>query len=58
MCVCVCCGDVGVSGTPSSSLAFIRDRGGGEEEQGGPRAGGGQLSQLRASLAGGSLTNF
>ena len=49
---------MGVSGTPSSSLAFIRDRGGGEEEQGGPRAGGGQLSQLRASLAGGSLTNF
>ncbi|KAJ4941193.1 hypothetical protein JOQ06_027480, partial [Pogonophryne albipinna] len=44
----------------SSSLLYSNpwDLGEGEEEQGEPRAGGGQLSQLRASLAEGSLTNF
>ncbi|KAI4807453.1 hypothetical protein KUCAC02_027260, partial [Chaenocephalus aceratus] len=40
------------------SSRYDRDLGEGEEEQGEPRAGGGQLSQLRASLAEGSLTNF
>ncbi len=55
--VCVCVVGGGVLGTRSSSLAFIRDWGG-EEEKGGLRAGGGQVSQLRAPLAKGSLTNF
>jgi len=60
VCVSVCerMVDVGVSDTLSFSLAFIKDRGGGEDEEGGSRAGRGQPTQLRASLARGSLTNF
>lgn len=54
--MCVCVGEGCRSW--SSSLAFIRDRGGGEEEQGGLRAGGGQLSQLRVSLAEGITDKF
>lgn len=52
------CVEVGENDTPRPSMAFINTEEEGRRSRGVWRAGGGQLSQLRVSLAGRSLTNF